>query len=46
MGGEFLESGIIDEIKKLPTSDGGKGWPVTVRDRIAYPIKNYIKIAN
>ncbi|MBI2667387.1 DUF4346 domain-containing protein [Candidatus Woesearchaeota archaeon] len=46
MGGEFLETGIIDEIKELPTSDGGKGWPVTVRDRIAYPINNDINIAN
>ena len=27
---------MLDKIKSLPTSDGSKGWPVAVKDRIAY----------
>ncbi len=27
---------MLEKIKSLPTSDGSKGWPVAVKDRIAY----------
>lgn len=27
---------MFEQIRELPTSDGGKGWPVAVKDRIAY----------
>ena len=47
MGDDSINfNNMIEIIKQLPTSDGNKGWPVTVRDRIAYPRMDEIKEAN
>ena len=37
---------LIESIKSLLGSSGAKGWPVSVRDRIAFPERNETRITN
>ena len=37
---------LIESIKSLLGSSGAKGWPVSVRDRIAFPERNEMRITN
>lgn len=37
---------VIEIIKNLTGSNGDKGWPVAVRDRIAYPSSNELKVTD
>jgi len=36
--------GLIQEIKNQPSSNGEKGWPVAVRDRIAFPHNKELRV--
>ncbi len=40
------EQSIIDAMRSLVGSSGSKGWPVSVRDRIAFPERNEERITN
>lgn len=37
---------MIDEIRNLTGSTGEKGWPVAVRDRVAYPHSKELKVTD